>query len=530
MSRRKVRLDRPLPLTWALVLAAASGLLLTTSFQPLGWWPMALVATVGELWALRGRTLKGAALTGAVSGVAFWFVHIFWITVYLGPVPLIALALFMTAWRAVGGMAIAYSYRVLEKRFIGPWQLVAVPFAVAALMVARETLSATVPWGGFSWGRLAFSQAGTIVGDAVSWLGTAGLSFAIMWVAALTVQLIVRRRMEVRRRVTVGALAAIALVAIPAYPIQYDDELRVGAVQGASEAGLLAPYTPGEIVQEHYDAAQELRGTYDLVVLPENAGEFNPQEKADIAALITDIAEQADAPVVIGAVTGSIEEYYNSAVVWDAGSGPTQMYHKRHPVPFAEYLPARDFFEPILDALGFLELIPRDYSTDQSIPNAFDMGDYSAGVAICFDIIDDNLMREMVMEHDASIILAPTNNADFGEGSAENVQQLAIAQLRSMELGRSTVNISTVGTSAMILPDGTIVEQLDQYVPGTMSHELPTSQTITPAARFGSIVDWALPIVGLLLVVAAAITNPRRGKPRSGKPRSGKPRIGKRSV
>ena len=66
----------------------------------------------------------------------------------------------------------------------------------------------------------------------------------------------------------------------------------------------------------------------------------------------------------------------------------------------------------ILDALGFLELIPRDFSVDPSSANAFDVADVSAGLAICFDIIDDQLAREMVATHGAEIILAPTNNAD----------------------------------------------------------------------------------------------------------------------
>ena len=127
-------------------------------------------------------------------------------------------------------------------------------------------------------------------------------------------------------------------------------------------------------------------------------------------------------------------------------------YRKRHPVPFAEYLPQREVFAPILDALGFLELIPRDYSVDPTSANAFDVAGTIAGVAICFDIIDDALAREMVLDHGAEIILAPTNNADFGRGSAENVQQLAIAQLRAVEAGRALVNISTVGTSAVIGP------------------------------------------------------------------------------
>ncbi len=511
-QRPTFRRDKPVPLWMALTVGAMSGALLTTAFQPLGWWPLVLVATVGELWILRGQRLRSAFLIGLVTGIVFWFIHIFWITVYLGPVPLIALGLFMALWRGAGAVLIALAYSKLEAWIAPKWQLVVLPLTVAATMVARETLSSGWPWGGFAWGRLSYTQAGTIVGDAVSWVGASGLSFLIMAVAALLVQLIVRRRGEARRSITVGAVAIVALVAIPGYPVQLNDTVRVGAVQGASEAGLLAEYEPGDIIREHHDASQLLEGDYDVVVLPENAGEVNPQENPESRWIMDEISSRTNAPIVIGAVTGDSDEMYNSALVWEAGVGESQIYHKRHPVPFAEYLPEREFFKPILESLGFYHLIPRDYSIDPDSANAFAFDNFVAGVAICFDIKDDRLMREMVMEHDASIVLAPTNNADFGEGSAENVQQLAIAQLRAQELGRSTVNISTVGTSAMMLPDGTMVERLPQYEPGVMSYDLPTSSTITPAMRFGGIIDWIVPLLGLGLVLTSTVRKLQIGK------------------
>ena len=58
-----------------------------------------------------------------------------------------------------------------------------------------------------------------------------------------------------------------------------------------------------------------------------------------------------------------------------------------------------------------------------------------------------------MIDDGAEILLAPTNNADFGH-TDESAQQLAIARLRAMETSRSLVNISTVGTSAIIAPDG----------------------------------------------------------------------------
>ncbi len=82
------------------------------------------------------------------------------------------------------------------------------------------------------------------------------------------------------------------------------------------------------------------------------------------------------------------------------------------------------------------------------------------------------------------MIFAQTNNADFGY-TDESVQQLAFARIRAIELGRSVVNISTVGTSAVILPDGSIMEQLPTHEPGTMVDgraRWPTSSPRRPSS------------------------------------------------
>ncbi|WAC65945.1 apolipoprotein N-acyltransferase [Agrococcus sp. SL85] len=259
------------------------------------------------------------------------------------------------------------------------------------------------------------------------------------------------------------------------------------------------------------------RGGLDVLVWPENAAEWFADEDPGTSAVLEQVADAFGAPLITGTVTreGDGPEYdrdaddtYNSLLLVAPGEGAVAEYRKRHPVPFAEYLPARPFFAPILDALGFLDLIPRDYSIDPTSANAFDLADGGgpdvvAGLAICFDIIDDRLAREMVLDHGARIILAPTNNADFGEGSAENVQQLAIARLRAVEAGRALVNVSTVGTSAMVLPDGSFVERLPQYEPGTMLADLPLSATVTPGIRVGGWIEWALCIGGVLGLAAA---------------------------
>ncbi len=503
----RTRARSPLPAGLAWVAAILGGAIMPFAFQPWGWWPLIAPAVALSLVALRGRRLVAAFALGFTTGLVFFLLHIQWITVYLGPVPLLALSAWMAAWWGLGGMAIALAWRWAEPRLpsaLGAFLVM--PLLLGGLWTLRESLSSSVPWGGFAWGRLAHSQASSPLADTTSWVGFAGLSFLIAAVSALLAQLVLHHRTMLRRRLTIGAAAVILLVAIPGFAVERTGALRVGAVQGDSEAGLLAPYTPGEILQQHLDATRQLSGEQlDLLVWPENAGEFYANETPSTMVALDRVATEHDAPLILGTVTRDGDETYNALLQVEPGRGAVAEYRKRHPVPFAEYLPQRELFAPVLDALGFLELIPRDFSIDPTSANAFDVAGTTAGLAICFDIIDDYQAREMVLEHGAEVVLAPTNNADFGEGSAENVQQLAIAQLRAVEAGRAVVNISTVGTSAMIGPDGAMLDRLPQYEPGAMLEELPLSTTVTPGIRLGAWIDWALCLGSALGLVALGV-------------------------
>ena len=116
------------------------------------------------------------------------------------------------------------------------------------------------------------------------------------------------------------------------------------------------------------------------------------------------------------------------------------------------------------------------------------------------------------------MILAQTNNADFGH-TDQSAQQLQIAKLRAVETGRALVNISTVGTSAVVLPNGEEVDRLTPFTAGAMVAEVPLVTGQTPALRFGSVIAgaWlALAAAGMLLSLAAG-----RGRPA---PDSGEPR------
>jgi apolipoprotein N-acyltransferase len=113
-----------------------------------------------------------------------------------------------------------------------------------------------------------------------------------------------------------------------------------------------------------------------------------------------------------------------------------------------------------------------------------------------------------MMNGGAQVILAQTNNADFGR-TKENMQQLAIARLRAIETGRSLVNISTVGTSQIIDPEGRTIAHIPAYRPGAMLTDVPLGTTTTPATLLSRAIEVLVCGLGLGAVVVAGITVPR---------------------
>jgi len=493
-----------LPLWAAILLAAGAGAILDGGFPDRDWWILAPIGVALMFLALLGRGPWTGLLVGLVAGLSFWLIHISWLTLYLGPVPWLALSGLEALFFGVG---LALTAVVLN---VGPrvWPSVTgrigvVPVVVAGLWTAREAISAVWPYGGFAWGRVAISQSESPFNGLIAWVGMSGLSFVIVWLSALTVQLSREPGVRVGARSAIAVAAVALLLAFPAWPTLQSGTARIAAVQGASDAGLFAQNAPGQILNDHVSATLPLVGEpVDFVVWPENGIDVDPLRSADSARVADYISRAMDAPLIAGTITERNGKFYNTSLLWKAGEGAVDLYDKVHPVPFAEYMPDRAFWRPF--APDLIDLVSRDYEIGTR-DNVFDIDGIIAGIAICFDIADDQLVHEMIND-DAEIILAQTNNADFGR-TDESVQQLAIARLRAIEAGRTVVNISTVGTSAIITPDGQTLDSLPTWVSGAMVQTVPLSDSNTPAMTAGRALEWfvsGLGLAGVLFCVVSA--------------------------
>lgn len=503
---------RIIPALLALSFGAVSGL----AYPQFNFWPAIFVSVAGLTWLAQGRGLLASAFLGLVAGMGFYTAQIYWISQYLGPVPLIALSLLQAIIFALGFVATTVAGRLLpsaiQPRPIGgstrSASLARFAFAalVACIWVAREWLSTHWPYGGFPWARLAMSQGVSPLADYAFLGGISAISFVVAFIAVSA--LLVVQALNVRDvRGSIPQLAAVAIAfAVPLSftpPIEAQHgTLTVAAVQGNANAGLFANSMPGSIFKKHLAASslmldQPATKRPDVVIWPENAVDVNPLGNASAALELNEFVARLDRPLILGTITQEGSEFFNSSLLWQPGTGLADQYDKKRPVPFAEYVPNRDFWAML--APDLIGLIWHDYSFGNR-DGIFEVAGTKLGVNICFEIAVDELNRDLV-SGGARVIVSQTNNSDFGR-SAETFQQAELARLRAIETGRAVVNDSTVGVTAVFLPNGDVLEQLEPFEPGYLQATVPLRSSLTPAYFVAPVVD-ATAIAASLAAIAA---------------------------
>ncbi len=499
---------------WSAALAVVGGLATDTAFPGRSWWPMAFIGIALLLLALRRDSARWGFVVGALYGLAFFLPHVWWANEAVGqPIGWVALSVFQASYLAVFGAAWVWVRR-------GPWvreRSWAQVAAVAVMWVGVEQLRGRWPFGGFPWGTLAFSQTDAPLLRLAPVGGEPLVSAAVVALGALLALTVAR--LSARRLAVAGTYLAVALsfMFMPALvPLNTGAEsgsLRVGAVQGnVPTRGASAMSQAREVAANHADGTRALLeqvdpGELDLVLWPESASDIDPRTDPGVAAAVDDAARTVGAPILLGTQRFVPGLRYNTYILWEPGVGanPEVEYTKQRPVPFGEYVPYRDFFRrlaPVVDRIA-TDMVPGTERALVQVPITRLGRDVPITTAICFEVAYDDLIREGVRDG-GELIVIPTNNASFGL-TQESTQQLAMSRFRAAEHGRAVVQISTVGVSALIGPDGDVLASTVLFTADQMVGELPLRTSLTLADRLG---EWPGKIVnglGIVLLVAGVV-------------------------
>lgn len=489
---REVILRQIVPNLLLVVLAAAMSALL---FPPYECWWGAWFALIPLLVALR-RTGRGSAASWLMLlyGLLFFAVSLPWITRIfqigaLGAYLLMALPL----------VPFGFCYRLLSVQG-RPWMTVVL---AASAWVALDWVRCEGWYFQFSWLQLgSVFAACKNVGTLYPYLGMYGVTFLLVVVNALAVEIIIARS-PWKTRLGQLVACAVPVLAFSLYlnqpaPIPNDGStptFRALLVQ--SEMGSLRELAHATRAQQSSHAK--------LIVWPEYAIVAYPLSDQKLMTELSQIARDMDATLVLGckehvpAVTrcdwmrrrgmmiADGELFANTALVIDPRGRLIGKYHKTHPIQF------------------FADGVPGTTFPTFSTPIG------RIGLAICYDFDYAGTARRLVA-NGAQVLVVPTFDADDWTAQ-QHLQHARIAQVRAAEVGRWVVRTTSSGVSQIISPLGQNTVVIGDHVVATAVGEAMATGTMTLYTRYTHhLPQLALVLFIIWLLASAVIAQRKRGE------------------
>ncbi len=339
---------------------------------------------------------------------------------------------------------------------------------------------------GFPWGLTGYGWLDTPIMQMASVIGVHGVGFMTM----VGVALMLRRQMM---RVVSGALIFTLMWAFGTYQLSKPvapraDEYIVRIVQPNVEQKLKwLPEFQQTFFQRQLDLSARV-GSPDIVIWPEAAVPFLPEERADLLQDISFAAKGAE--VILGARRRDESgNWYNRLVLLNSDGVLIDSYDKFHLVPFGEYVP----FQSILSKTGISTLTGTGWTAGEG-PRVISSGDAPPFLPlICYEAIFPSHLSVDGARPDW--IVQITNDAWFGEFSGP-YQHLAQARVRAIEQGLPLARSANTGISTMVDPFGRMIEAIPLGQMGVIDVALPARLPETLYSRGG---DW--PIAGFLLLL-----------------------------
>lgn len=484
--------------------ALVAGVLFPLAFAPVHWFPLSILALALLFGVWRGMTSRRAAWRGWLFGVGQFGVGVSWVYVAIHDFGYasVALAGFMTA--------LCVALLALFPALLGYVMTRLPPLSgtVQALLVfpAGWTLFEWLRgWvlTGFPWLHAGYSQIDAPLAGLAPIVGVYGVSWAVAFSAGVLLILVqTTRRVRYFSAAAVLALWLLALLAGRAVWTQAEGTpLRAALVQGNIPQDIkwqpeqvqrtLNLYL--ELTRQHWDS--------DLVVWPEAAlPVFYDQIADNYLALLQDEARANHTDMLIGI---SVRErgsrhYYNSMLSLGSSTG---FYHKRHLVPFGDYVPLEAWLRGLI---RFFDLPMSGYSPGPAQQPLLEVASHKVGVSICYeDVFGEEVIQSLPQ---AALLVNGTNNAWYGDSFAPH-QALQMSRMRALESGRYMLRATTNGISAVIDARGKVVAQAEQFQTEVVAATFQPLTGATPYVRWG---NYPVVIALLLVLVWTALRGRRR--------------------
>jgi apolipoprotein N-acyltransferase len=473
--------------------------------------PVLALAAAAAIWVC-ARSARAAALYGFAFGFGLFGAGVSWVYVSLhdyGGMPMLiaaACTAAFCAYLALYPAAVAFVLRSLNVP-----RTIALLVLLPALWTLAEWLRGWV-FTGFPWLALGYSQApaSPLAGFAPVF-GVYGVSLAAATLAG-SIALIaehVRSRWQSPPRdrvrgpaVQTSLWAAVAILALGGglqsreWTRPRGEPVSVALVQGNVPQELKwRPERARQTLELYLRLTRSTRAT--LILLPETAlpmfnvdlphgylEQLAAHAKAQGGDLLTGVPEYAGPG-----------RYYNSVI--SLGASPQQVYRKVHLVPFGDYFPLTWLFGWFMN---LLQIPMSDFSHGSPDQAPIAAAGQKVAANICYeDVFGEEIIRQLP---EATLLANFTNDAWWGR-SLGSRQHLQIAQMRSLETGRTMLRATNTGVTAIIDPQGRVVSAAPEFEVAVVTGEVLGRAGATPYVRWGN--SAIVPIAAALAIAGMVV-------------------------
>ncbi|MDA0991069.1 MAG: apolipoprotein N-acyltransferase [Verrucomicrobia bacterium] len=533
--------------------ATVSGLLLTAAYAPFNAADAAWLALIPLVVVARYTRPRQAFHYGFWAGCIFWLSTLSWLLAlsrYGTPLLVVICGwLLLSAYCAVYlGLFVAvvaglwphgdHWMRAAPEQerpttAMNCGRVVVIPLIWVGFEYCRSTL-----FTGFAWNTLGVSQFRNLAMIQIAeWSGVYGVSAVLATMnagLAITGMEVIRSafsRGQKRRRIHPELMIALLVVSLclslglrilrQHEPVHSGTHLRCAIIQGNIPQ---SEKWDGETAEAVFSTLWDLTeraslSAPDLLVWPETALPFTLGLDERPVAMLAALASSTG-PLLTGAMevrrgADGEDGYYNSSVLFDGEQGVTDVYRKRHLVPFGEMIPLENVFTVLK------RYAPLGYScTAGDTSTVFRLASPAITFSslICFEDTVASLARESV-RNGAALLINQTNDGWF-EGTAAPVQHLSHGVFRSVENRVPSIRCANLGVSCTIQATGALDAMtrraLDDGTAEAVAYRVEQIAVPDPAAsktfytRYG---DWPFAIpcaVGVVLGLGAILIRERR--------------------
>ena len=460
------------------MVAAFAGVLFAFSFEPIGLWFLAPISYAIFLKIChKGVNLyRSAFLFGFISSA----ITLWWAGKYVGLIPLALLALL-------------HGLFYLPLGFLGKYTTSIFWFIPALLAI--EELRSFFPFSGFSWMRIAFSQADAPYASVISIGGALMLSAWVLTISSMIATF--------RKTLAFPLLLIVVLPLLLNNTYSSQEKVSFIGIQGNTPSvGLTFNDRAEAVFNLHLTETRKVAvDAADVIIWPENAIDVDPFANTRVRTSIESLTSTLKTPLITGAITRQSGQLENVSLMYNESGEVVSYYSKQYLTPFGEYMPLRPLarlISPYVDDVIDFRVGER---VDNHVVNGFNIAP-----VICYELLSDSLVHNAAKNSDALVV--QTNSATFANTS-ESTQQLNITRLRALENAREIASVSTIGISAHIGINGEILSRTEENIPSQLSGDLQSNSDQTLANTLGGFAPTIVLLIAILFPLILRIVRSR---------------------